>query len=283
MANEAQIESWDGPGGERWVRDSERYDRINERYGERLVAAVGAGSAGAAAAAGERVLDVGCGNGAVSLALAGAGAQVTGVDISGPMLAEAGRRASAAGLSIEFVKADAQVHAFEPAAFDTVVSRFGVMFFDDPKAAFANIGSAVRPGGRLLFACWQELLKNEWLAVPAVAALAHVPMPEMGEPGQPGPFAFAEPSRVQSILEAAGWVDVGFEEMHEPMVMGTSVDDTVAFLQGTDIAAGLFKDAEPAAVEAAWAAIADALAGHTRDDGAVVLQGAAWLVTASRP
>lgn len=275
MANEVQIENWDGEGGESWVRDADRYDRMNSRFGERIVAAV-------AASVGERVLDVGCGNGALSLALARGGAAVTGVDISGPMLAEAGRRASAEGLSIEFVKADAQVHDFEPGVFDAAVSRFGVMFFDDPVAAFSNIGAGVRSGGRIAFSCWQELFKNEWLMVPAAAALAHVPMPQLGAPGEPGPFALADPDRVRSVLGDAGWVDVALEEMAQPMAIGTSVEDTVGFFQQTELASTLFKDVEPEVAERAWSAIADALRPYEGGEG-VVLQGVAWLVTARRP
>lgn len=275
MANAQQIESWDGPGGEQWVQDAERYDRMNGPFGERIVERV-------AVQAGERALDVGCGNGAVSLALARARADVTGVDISGPMLDEARRRADAAGLDVSFVKADAQVHDFDRGSFDAAVSRFGVMFFDDPVAAFTNVGGALRSGGRLVFSCWQELLKNEWLIVPSMAALAFVPMPELGGPDEPGPFAFADPDRLRSVLGDAGFVDIGIDEMSEPMVMGDSVEDTVGFFQRTELAATLFKDVDASTAEAAWSAIADALRPHERDEG-VVLQGSAWLVTAKRP
>src|SRR5688500_5072726 len=197
MPNVEQAEYWDGPGGEHWAADAERYDEINRRFGERIVSAV-------EARPGERVLDVGCGNGVLSLALARQvmpDGSVLGLDLSGPMLGEARRRAEAAGLdNVSFEQGDAQVAALPEASFNAAVSRFGVMFFEDPVAAFANIGRALRPDGRLVFACWQELLRNEWLVVPSAAALAFVPMPELGEPGRPGPFSLADPERVRSVL-----------------------------------------------------------------------------------
>lgn len=279
MANVEQAEYWDGSGGEHWVADAERYDRINRRFGERIVPAV-------AAQPGERVLDVGCGNGALSLALAplvAPGGSVLGVDLSGPMLGEARRRAAAAGLgNVSFEKGDAQVAPLAEASFDAAVSRFGVMFFEDPVAAFANVGRALRTGGRLVFACWQELLRNEWLVVPAGAALAYVPMPDLGEPGAPGPFSLADPDRVRSVLGDAGFVDVTVDDVVEPMHMGSSVDDALAFMQGTDMAATLFAEAEEDVVEKAWAAIRDALVPYETPEG-VVLKGAAWLVVARRP
>ena len=135
--NTAQIESWDGPGGQHWVAEAERYDRMTGSFGERIIEAAAPGP-------GERVLDVGCGTGAVALAvsaLVAPGGSVMGLDVSGPMLACARRRADAAGIaSVSFRNGDAQVCPLPPASFDAVVSRFGVMFFDDPVAAFANIG-----------------------------------------------------------------------------------------------------------------------------------------------
>jgi SAM-dependent methyltransferase len=183
---------------------------------------------------------------------------------------------------VRFERGDAQVHPFPARGFDAIASRFGVMFFDDPGAAFANLARALRSGGRMVFACWQELSANEWLMVPASAALAHVPMPDLGEPGRPGPFSLADPDRIRSLLEVAGLTEVGVDDFRCPMPMGSTVDDTVAFMQGTDMAATLMADvSEDVAIEA-WEAVRAALAPHAGPDG-VVLGGAAWIVTATRP
>jgi SAM-dependent methyltransferase len=279
MTNLEQREYWDGAGGEHWREEAERYEALNRRFGARLLEAL-------APAEGERVLEVGCGNGGVAVELArrvGPSGAVLGLDLSGPMLANARHRAAEAGLDhLRFEQGDAQVCPFEPGSFDAVTSRFGVMFFDDPVAAFGNLARAVRGGGRLAVLCWQDLLRNEWLTVPVGAALAHVPMPELGDPGAPGPFALADPDRLSGVLREAGWADVMLDDVEEPMVMGGSLDDTVAFMQRTDMAATLMKDVPEDAAAAAWAAVREALAPYAGDDG-VVLRGRAWLATAVTP
>lgn len=277
MPNEEQIEHWDGEGGEHWAAEAEAYDRLNGAFAERIVARL-------APQPGERVLDVGCGNGALSLALGPVVESVVGLDISGPMLTTAASRAASAGLSnVTFEKGDAQVHDLPDASFDAAVSRFGVMFFEDPAAAFANIRRMVRPGGRLVFACWQTLLVNQWLMVPAGAALAHVPMPDLGgDANAPGPFSLADPDRARSVLGDAGWVDVELEDTRAPMNFGATADEAVTFLRGTDMAATLMKDVDDETVARAWAAVREAVAAHETPDG-VLLEGAAWLVTARVP
>lgn len=276
MSNADMIEAWDGPTGEKWVRDAERYDELNRRFGESVLDAV-------AAQPGERILDIGCGNGALALALApvvGPQGCVTGIDISGPQLDNARRRATAAGLSnVEFLKADVQVHDFAPQSFDAAVSRFGTMFFADAPAAFANIGAALRPGGRLVFVCWQDMLNNEWIMVSAGAALNHVPFPELAGPGSPGPFALADHDRTHGLLADAGFVDITFDDLYEPMVLGTSVEDVLAFMLRTDLAVLLFKDVPEPTVDTAVAAMGEALKPYEKD-GRVVMNGSAWLVQA---
>jgi SAM-dependent methyltransferase len=279
MPNIEQAEYWDGAGGEHWVAEQARYDRMIAGFGNRMVEVLSPRS-------GERVLDVGCGNGALSLAIGSRVApegSVLGLDISGPMLAVATRRARAAGQgNVIFERGDAQVHDLPDGEFDAVVSRFGVMFFDDPHAAFANLARALRPGGRLVFACWEELAANEWLMVPVTAALTQVPMPDLGELAGPGPFSLAKPDDVRSILEGAGLPGANIEDFHCPMPMGTSIDDTVTFMQGTDMAAMLMGDVADHVAAAAWDAVGSALAPHAGSDG-VVLDGAAWIVTATKP
>ena len=279
VANDAQIEHWAGPGGAHWTTHEERLDRMLAPYGARVVEAV-------AARPGERILDVGCGNGALALALAPQVApdgEVTGVDISTPMLERARQRATDAGQgACSFLEADAQVHPFEPGAYDALVSRFGVMFFDDPTTAFTNLARALRPGGRMAFVCWRDPSVNEWLLVSMGALLEHVPPPPPRPLDAPGPYAFADPERVRSILGTAGLTDVALTEVDEPTWMGESGEDAVTFLQGTELSRTLFAGVDDATAARAWAAVTDALVAREGPDG-VVLAGGAWLVTARRP
>jgi SAM-dependent methyltransferase len=278
MPNVEQMDYWNGAGGEHWVAEQVRYDEINAELGARVVAAL-------APRPGDRVLDVGCGNGALSLAIAPLVAPagfVVGLDISAPMLEVAAQRAHAGRVSNAiFEHGDAQTYQLEEGAFDAMVSRFGVMFFDDPDAAFANLARSLRRGGRIVFTCWQDLLANEWLMVPAGAALAHVPMPDLGEAGQSGPFSLAEPDRVRSLLKSSGFADVNVDDLRCPMRFGSTVEDTVSFMQRTDMAAALMADVSDEVAAAAWGAVREALEPYAGRDG-VVLQGAAWLVTATR-
>ena len=162
---------------------------------------------------GERVLDVGCGSGATTFAFAKADLPngfALGLDVSDPMLSQA-RAFAPKGLPLDFVLADATVHPFEPARFDLLASRFGVMFFADPIAFLTNLRRALKPTGRLAFACWREPKENPWMMAPLMAVYKHVPkMPPVG-PEEPGPFAFASEERVKRILGGAGFVDVAME------------------------------------------------------------------------
>lgn len=274
MANADQIRNWDGPAGEHWVREMARYDAMVEPFGRRLLDA-------AAPRPGERALDVGCGTGALAAELAGLvgpSGEVTGLDVSGPMLAAARERAP----GVTFVQGDAQTHPLPRAAYDLVVSRFGLMFFDDPAAAFANLGGTLAPGGRLAFVCWQDLLRNDWIMVPATAALEHVPVPPLTDRAGPGPFSLADPDLVRRLVTGAGLVDVAVDEVRAPMRMGVSVDDTVAFYRRTEIASEMIERASPAAQARAWGAVTAAVAAAAGDAG-VAFDGVAWLVTARAP
>jgi SAM-dependent methyltransferase len=175
-------------------------------------------------APGQSVLDVGCGCGQTLLQLAdlvGPSGRVVGVDISPPMLARARERA-AARPEISLVEADAQSYPLPPASFDAVYSRFGVMFFEDPRAAFANLSAALRPGGRLAFVCWQAIERNPWAAIPlaAVQRLQPTATPRAPPAGPPGPFSFADPDHVRAILSAAGFASIQLDRWEAPLHIG---------------------------------------------------------------
>jgi len=263
--------------GDHWVREADRYDAMNGRFGEAMLDA-------ARLQPGERVLDIGCGNGATTLEAARRvnPGPVVGVDLSASMLELATRRAAAVGVdNVEFLQADAQVHSFAEGIFDVVISRFGNMFFEEPKAAFVNIGRALSHDGRLAMTSWQEMFKSEWIMVPGAAAAAHVGLPDLGPTGAPGPFAFADGDRLKAILETAGFRDINLDEITRPMRLGDNLDDVEAFITSLDLVRELFAGKPEENVSAAIAAAREALAPYAGEHG-VVLNGSAWLVTARR-
>src|SRR6266536_1935588 len=195
-ANTAQSEAWNGDEGQYFVAQRARHERMGQQHTARLLATAAIGPA-------EVVLDVGCGCGETTIGAArpARSGRALGVDLSAVMLAEARRLAGREGVrNARFEQADAQVHAFPAAGFDVAISGFGVMFFADPHAAFANIAAALRPGGRLAFLCWQEMTANEWLTVPFAAVAAHVTLPELPAADEPGPFSLADPRRIRAML-----------------------------------------------------------------------------------
>lgn len=276
MPNEEQITYWNGKVGETWVRMQERMDRALTPVTAALLAA-------AAPGAGEQVLDVGCGAGETTLAVAGAvgdDGMAVGLDVSAPLLAHARARAEGLGLDAEFIEADAASWTEDDGGFDLIMSRFGVMFFDDPGAAFAHLHGRAAPGGRLAFACWQPASRNLWATLPlGVLADLLPPMPP-GDPHAPGPFAFADAARVAAMLETAGWADVTCHSLPFGMMIGEGDDPVAAAVQFNLRIGPAAKAVREAGIEdAARPLLAAALAAHVAD-GAVILPGAAWIVTA---
>jgi len=277
VVNVEQAQEWDGREGDHWVKHADRYDALSQRITPHLMEAAAVGAA-------DRVLDVGCGCGLTtrSAARAASGGSVLGIDLSAAMLQEAERRARAEGLTnVRFEQGDAQVHTFSPADFDLATSRFGVMFFEDPVVAFANIASAIRPGGRFVFVCWQDLARNDWIMVPAGAALSYVPFPDLGPEGAPGPFSLADADRTRAVLTDAGFKGVAINEITEQMFLGENAADATDFLQGTGMARLLFEGVDADTERKAIDAVRHALEAHEQPEG-IWLGSAAWLVAAKR-
>jgi len=223
--NADQAAYWNGAAGRRWTDRQQTLDLVLHPIHQLLLQRT-------AVAVGERIIDIGCGCGASTVELArrvGPTGQVTGVDISAPMLARA-RELAPSGLPLKYILADATVHAFEPGGADLMVSRFGVMFFGDPALSFQNMRKALRPGGRMVFASWREPRKNPWMILPLQAAYKHVPrLPEVG-PEDPGPFSFAREERVRRILGEAGFSLVAFDavDLELDLAVGHGLDMAVA-------------------------------------------------------
>ena len=278
MTNREQIDFWNGPRGESWVADQPLRDRSLAPFGDAALAL-------ARASRGERVVDVGCGCGATSLALAeavGPAGSVLGVDLSGPMLARARERGRALP-QLRFEQVDAATFAFDGQA-TLLYSRFGVMFFDDPPSAFENLRRALSPGGRIAFACWRGLPENDWLSVPLQAVRAVVAQASAQlAPDAPGPLAFADPTRVRGILEGAGFDDISLTPVDREMPLGEGrgVDAAAAEAITLGPAARLLLGVDDATRVRALAAVASALAPLERG-GAVRLSASAWVVSARR-
>ncbi len=280
--NREQVENWTGTEGDHWVRNAQRHDDMLVPFADQIatVAQVGAG---------ERVLDIGCGCGLTTVRSGGAvgstGA-VLGVDLSPQMLEVATARAETAevGEWTRFRAADAQTADLGADQWDVVLSRFGVMFFDDPVAAFTNIARAVRPGGRLVLCCWQPLGNNDWMLIPGLAVAQHVELPPRAFGDQPGPFSMGNPDRIRAVLGAAGFEQVNVDPYLCSVLLagGGSIDDTMAYMTTSGLGRALLENAPEPAVSAAIDAVRQTLAPLHDGDG-VSLGAAAWMITAVLP
>jgi len=277
--NADQIAFWNGVAGQHWTVRQSVQDVVLAPVTERLIAS-------AAAQAGQRILDIGCGCGAITIELArqvGSSGSVLGIDISVPMLQRA-RELTPRDLPADYVLADATVYPFDPASFDLLVSRFGVMFFADPVLSFRNLRNALRPKGRLAFACWREPRENGWMMTPLMAVYKHVPkLPQLG-PEDPGPFAFADETRVKRILGEAGFTDIGMEAcpLSFDVAAGRGLEAAVQGALEIGPASRALEGHPSEVVAAAVQSIRDALTPFV-SGRSVLLPGAIWIVTARAP
>ena len=271
MSNEEQIEYWNENAGLKWAEHQTALDAM-------LAPATSALIEAAAIQRGERVLDIGCGTGETSLIAVEAGAQVTGVDISEPMLELARSRADGRA---EMLIADASQYQADT-VFDLAMSRFGVMFFEDPVAAFANIRKNLKPDGRMAFACWQTPKVNDWVMVPMKAIKPLMPEAPETDPHAPGPFAFADPERLDGILREAGFsnIEIAPHGIDVCLTQSGGVDGAVDFSSQIGPASRALGEVEEALRPKLLAALKEALAPHDRA-GRVTLPGGIWIVKAS--
>ena len=275
--NEKQAEYWNGVAGAKWVAKQEALDAQIGPLGLAMLDR-------AQIVEGDRVLDAGCGCGGTTLEIAmrvGAGGHVTGADLSRPMLGRARERASESGLkNVDFIQADAQTHDFGALDCDLLASRFGVMFFADPTTAFANLRSALKNTGRLVFVCWRTLQENPWMTLPLMAAAKHIELPPPPGPEEPGPFSFADPDRVHKILEDAGFTSIEIDPDDRAVPLdqdGLEADVASRFEIGP--LSRIIQDATDDQRELVRGSVREALAPYYEPEGPTMMF-ASWIVAA---
>jgi SAM-dependent methyltransferase len=231
----------------------------------------------------DHVLDIGCGTGQTTRQAARTArlGSALGIDVAQPAIERARALARAEGLrNVTFERADAEVHLFPRARFDLAISRFGTMFFGDPAGAFSNIGRALRPDGRLVMMVWQAPERNEWDVV-IRRSLGSAEEPLTPPSGGPDPFSLADPPTVQEVLQAAGFADVAFTDVDQPVYYGPDVTAALDWVRGFTSTSDALQRLAPAAAADATERLRAALAAHRRDDG-VWFGSRAWIVTARR-
>ncbi|WP_030669576.1 class I SAM-dependent methyltransferase [Streptomyces sp. NRRL B-1347] len=276
IANTAQAQAWNGYEGAHWAANQDRWNAVNGGFDRPLLDT-------AALRPGEHVLDVGCGAGATTrLAARAVGpGRALGLDLSGPMLERARARAADEGIAnVSFEHGDAQVHPLAPDAFDVAISRFGIMFFTDPVAAFTNIARALRPGGRIVFLSAAAPESTQWLG--AFGALDDIlPMRGFGAPGGPGMFSLADADTATGLLTAAGFHDARAARVQAYGTWGRDAEDAARFMLDSGPGRHLLEQADTATRALARTRLTERLRRHETPDG-LRLHGTGWLLTARR-
>jgi SAM-dependent methyltransferase len=277
IVNTQQAEAWNGYEGQYWADHSERWDKVVGGLNEPLLETATIGPR-------DRVLDVGCGNGQTTRLAArlAAHGHALGVDLSGPMVTRARVIACREGIeNVRFEQGDAQVYPFPRGKFDAAISRGGLTFFADPVVAFANIASALRPGGTLTFVCLQEMARQEWFTVLTSALLGRTPRPNSADPHASGMFSLTDPDRIHAVLARAGFAHITVAPLVVPMRYGSDAANAAEMYLGTGPVRFHLKDADWATEMQALRAVTAALRPFEHSDG-IRLRGAYWLVNAAR-
>lgn len=279
MNNSEQHSYWNGEAGQHWAKQDAQMADLLRIVAESLLQHL-------QIPAGSKVLDIGCGGGSQSQLLAqqlGETGQVTGIDISEPLLNIARQRQPQPGSApLKFIRADAQNYALPQGQFDWLFSRFGVMFFEDPGAAFQNLHRALKPGGKLGFCCWPSPKLNPFFTAPMAAILPHLPPQPETDPDAPGPFAFADPNRIEQILSQAGFVEIAISEQQIALQFGrdASLSELTATMARLGPAARLLKEQSEQVNAAARVSLEQALSRFYRD-GSLHFPSYIWFVSAS--
>jgi SAM-dependent methyltransferase len=273
--NADQIAYWNSAVADRWARRQAEIDAMMSPFTDALLGAANLGPDGP-----WRILDVGCGSGETTLLAAEIGHELTGLDVSTSLLDLAKARAKKAGLGVDFFLGDASRLFIDP-PFDLIMSRFGVMFFDDPPKAFANLAKMTKVGGRIVFVCWRAPAQNQWVTLPMSALDGLVEASGAKQVDGPGPFAFANPDKVRALLSGAGFTNIKITPFDSEMTMGGTkgIQDAAAYIAEIGPAAraiaDLPKEKRPEVIKRLEAAIAPLMRGD-----ALVLQGGIWVVEA---
>jgi SAM-dependent methyltransferase len=273
--NASQIAYWNGPIGQVWAREQAKRDRDHETITRTVLAL-------AAPQPAERVLDIGCGSGTTTMLIAGcvgATGSATGFDISKPMLELAAVRARQSHSTATFIEADVTDYRFAPQSANLVFSQFGVMFFADPVAAFTNLHRALRPGGRITFACWRQHHECGWAHIPEAAARPFLPPSPPSDPNAPGRYSFADPDRVKSVLSQAGFHAATLEKFDCPAFAGRTPQEAASSAIDGGPLMRTLGDADEATRAKVRCAVEERLAKEMQPDG-IFLTQAAWLVAA---